>query len=93
VSSVLQIAAAFVIPYTHRRLDPAWLAITGFLILAYVVTRTVAVWPIGYVEEVEPLGVLSKLVEVLTVLMLWSLVQDERVSRRKPVDVRTAPGR
>ena len=93
VSSALQIAAAFVIPYTHRRLDPAWLAITGFLILAYVVTRTVAVWPIGYVEEVEPLGVLSKLVEVLTVLMLWSLVQDERVSRRKSLNVRTAPGR
>src|SRR5439155_25322210 len=36
----LQIAAAFAIPYTGRELDSAWLGITGFLIAAYVVTRT-----------------------------------------------------
>src|SRR2546430_1563986 len=57
VFSVLQLAAAFIIPYTRFRLDLAWLGITAFLILAYIVTRTMAVWPIGVVEEVEPLGV------------------------------------
>jgi hypothetical protein len=83
VFSAVQIAAAFVIPYTKYRLDSVWLALTAFLILAYLVTRTVAIWPIGFVEEVEPLGIVSKLVELLTVLVLVSLVQSERASRRQ----------
>jgi len=41
------------------------------------------VWPIGYVEDLDALGVISKVVEVLTVLMLFSLMQSERVARRK----------
>src|SRR5438445_12031848 len=68
--SAVQLAAAFVIPYTKYRLESLWLAITVFLILAYVVTRTMAVWPIGFVEEVEPLGIVSQLVELATVLVL-----------------------
>jgi hypothetical protein len=83
--SAIQLAALFVIPYSKVRLEWFWLAITVFLILAYIITRTMAVWPIGYVEEVEPLGVVSKLVELLTVLVLVSLIQSERVSRRKAV--------
>ena len=82
VVSVLQIVAAFVIPYARGRLDPAWLGITAFLILAYVVTRTVAVWPIGVAEEIDPLGIVSKLAELLTVLVLVSLVQSERAIKR-----------
>ncbi len=78
----LQLAAAFVIPYTGRELDFAWLGITGFLIAAYVVTRTMAVWPIGFVEDVEPLGVASKLIEALTVVVLLSLWQTDRAARR-----------
>jgi len=89
VFSAVQIAAAFVIPYTKYRLDSIWLAITAFLILAYVVTRTMAIWPIGFVEDVDPLGIVSKLVELVTVLVLVSLVQSERASRRQagPVPV------
>jgi len=59
---------------------------TMFLILAYIATRTGAIWPIGVVEEVEPLGILSKLVEVLTVLPLLQLMRSERAARL------TAPG-
>jgi len=89
VFSAVQIAAAFVIPYTKYRLDSIWLALTAFLILAYVVTRTVAIWPIGFVEDVDALGIVSKLVELVTVLVLVSLVQSERASRRQagPVPV------
>ena len=89
VFSAVQIAAAFIIPYTKYRLDSVWLAITVFLILAYVVTRTVAIWPIGFVEDVDALGIVSKLVELVTVLVLVSLVQSERASRRQagPVPV------
>src|SRR5436305_2558783 len=91
--SVLQLAAAFIIPYTRFRLDLAWLGITAFLVLAYIVTRTVAVWPIGVVEEVEPLGVVSKLVEVLTILVLVSLMQSERTARRPSVEASAVPNR
>jgi hypothetical protein len=80
--ATIQLAVAFVIPYTRFRLNTTWLAITAFLILAYAVTRTIAVWPIGVVEEVDPLGIVSKLVEVLTVLVLVSLLQSERAARR-----------
>jgi len=83
VFSSVQLAAAFIIPYSPRRFDAAWLAITAFLIAAYVVTRTVSVSPIGVVEDVDPLGVVSKFVEVVTVLALVSLWQAERASRRK----------
>ena len=82
VFSILQLVGAFVIPYARRRLDPAWLGITAFLIAAYVATRTMSVWPIGTIEEVDPLGVVSKIVEALTVLVLLSLWQSERVARR-----------
>ena len=83
VSSGLQLAAAFLIPYTRSDLNLAWLGITAFLIAAYIVTRTVSVWPIGTVEELDALGVISKVVEGLTVLMLLSLIQSERVARRR----------
>src|SRR2546425_11301813 len=82
VFSAVQIAAAFIIPYTKYRLDSIWLALTAFLILAYVVTRTVAIWPIGFVEDVDPLGIVSKLVALVTVLVLLSLVQSERAFPR-----------
>src|SRR5207302_1516332 len=42
---------------------------------------------IGFVEEVEPLGIVSKLVELATVLVLVSLLQSDRASRRQPVPV------
>jgi hypothetical protein len=93
VFSGLQIAAAFVIPYTRRELDSAWLGITGFLIAAYVVTRTVSVWPIGVVEEVDALGVISKIVEILTVLLIVSLMWSARAERRQTARATVAPSR
>lgn len=81
--SGLQLAAAFIIPYARSDLNWAWLGVTAFLIAAYVVTRTVSLWPIGYVEDLDALGVISKVVEVLTVLFLLSLMQSERALRRK----------
>src|SRR6266700_3201189 len=85
--------AAFFAVFSSLQLAAAWLAITAFLIAAYVVTRTVSVWPIGVVEEVDPLGVVSKFVEVVTVLALVSLWQAERASRRKAPGPALAAGR
>src|SRR2546430_3430325 len=89
VFSAVQIAAAFIIPYTKYRLDSIWLAPTAVLILAYVVTPTGAVLPIRVVGDGDALGIVSKLVELVTVLVLVSLVQSERASRRQagPVPV------
>ena len=91
--STIQLAVAFVIPYIGFRLNTTWLAITAFLILAYVVTRTIAIWPVGIVEEVDPLGIVSKLVEVLTVVVLVSLLQSERAVRRQSFKGPTAADR
>src|SRR5437879_11199807 len=57
VFSARQLAAAFLIPYTHKDLDWAWLGITAFLVMAYIVTRTVSVWPIGSGDDLDALGV------------------------------------
>jgi len=93
VFATIQLAAAFVIPYRRGRLDAVWLAVTVFLILAYIVTRTVAIWPIGVIEEIEPLGMLSKLVEVLTLLPLLQLMRSERAARITAHDSIAAAGR
>src|SRR2546427_409778 len=64
-----------------------WLFLTGFLITAFVVTRTVAIWPIGIVEDVESLGVISKVLEVATAVVLISLV---RANNAKKPETRSA---
>src|SRR2546421_9720649 len=46
VFSAVQIAAAFIIPYTKYRLDSVWLAIPGFLILAPLLPRPGASRPL-----------------------------------------------
>lgn len=75
VVSSLQLAGAFFFPTMGRELDAAWIGLTAFLIASYIVTRTFAVWPVGVVEAVEPLGVLSKMIETLALVILASLVR------------------
>ena len=75
IVSPIQIIGGIVFVDLPRRLDPFWLLFTGFLIAAFVVTRTVAFWPIGVVEDVDPLGVISKAVEVATGAVLISLIR------------------
>ena len=83
VVSPIQILGGIVFPHLARRREIVWLLFTAFLIAAYIATRTVAIWPIGVVEEVDPLGVISKVVEVLT---LWVLILLVRAARRKRPD-------
>src|SRR2546427_258076 len=70
IVSPVQIVGGIVFQSLPRGLDRAWLLFTVFLIAAFVVTRTVAIWPIGFVEDADPLGLLSKAVEVLTTAVL-----------------------
>ena len=87
IVSPIQIVGGIAFIDLPRRLDPIWLLFTGFLIAAFVLTRTVAVWPIGVVEEVDPLGLISKAVEIAMIAMLVSLV---RADNAKKSDLRSA---
>ena len=90
IVSPVQIVGGIIFQSLPRRLDRAWLLFTVFLIAAFVVTRTVPIWPIGSVEEVDPLGLLSKAVEVLTVAALVSLLRTRdlaKLNRPPPVPV------
>ena len=83
VVSPIQILGGMAFPHLEHRQEFVWLLFTAFLITAYIATRTFAIWPTGVVEEVDPLGVISKVVEVLT---LWILILLVRAARRKRPD-------
>jgi len=89
IISPIQIVGGIAFIDLPRRLDPLWLLFTGFLITAFVVTRTVAVWPIGIVEDVDPLGVISKVLEVATAVVLISLVRANNA--KKPATRSASP--
>src|SRR5256885_12293360 len=84
VVAPLQILGGIAFPSLHRRWDAAWLLFTLFLIGAFVVTRTVAIWPIGVIEEVDLLGILSKAVEVATGVLLISAMLANAAERDAP---------
>ena len=84
VVAPLQILGGIAFPYLHRRWDAAWLLFTLFLIGAFVVTRTVALWPIGVIEEVDLLGILSKAVELAICVLLISAMRANAAERDVP---------
>ncbi|HLE54235.1 MAG TPA: hypothetical protein VI999_03195 [Thermoplasmata archaeon] len=84
VFAVLQIALGIMIPHIGPRWDPYLLAIPLVLIAAYVLTRMVSVWPINTIEEVEVFGIVSKLTEGLTALMLIVMMRESRRLRAVP---------
>ena len=84
----VEVAVGLGLPYLRRSLDAAWLGLAAFLIAAYVATRTAVVWPLGAVEEVEALGILSKVVEVLAILALVQLIRAAR--RERPASSTTS---
>lgn len=83
IVAAIQIPAGMAFAHLPPKLDPLWLLFTGFLIAAFIVARAVPVGPLWSEGQVEPLGVLSKLVEFLAVGILVSLRWAERVGREK----------
>ena len=83
VVAPLQIGVGLALPYGPRRWIHGSLVMTAGLIAAYIATRTVEVWPVSEIEEVETLGLLSKALEVFAVLLLVQLVREERRAGRK----------
>jgi len=73
-----QVVVGLGLPYLRQGLDPVWLGLTAFLIAAYVATRTLVFWPVGVIEEVETLGILSKVLEFLAVVLLVQMIRRQR---------------
>lgn len=74
----LQIAFGILITRLPPKYDPYLLAWPVLLIVLALVSLVVPIWPLTAVENVYDLWVISKLVEALTVLLLISLMRDDR---------------
>jgi len=78
VVAPIQIGAGIVFPFLPRKWDRYWIAFTVGLIALYAVSRGVAFPPFWDLEEIEPVGVFSKAIEIVSLFPLVSLVQRER---------------
>ncbi len=69
----VQIFAGLTLPESSRRLRDVWILLTLGLVALYAVSRTTAVPILFDLEGVENLGVVSKVLEVLLILVLLSM--------------------
>ncbi len=74
----IQIACGVLITRLPPKYDPFLLGWPVVLILLAMVSLVIPIWPLSGVENVYDLWVVSKLVEVMTVLFLLSLMKDDR---------------
>ncbi len=73
----MQIAFGILITRLPPKYDPYLLAWPVFLILLAMVSLVVPIWPLSAVENVYDLWIVAKLVEVLTILLLVSLMKQD----------------
>jgi hypothetical protein len=78
VAGPVQIAMGVLITRLPPKYDPYLLATPVLFILLALVSQVVPIWPLSEVEAIYDLWVVSKIVEVATVLMLLSLMRDDR---------------
>jgi hypothetical protein len=78
VAGPVQIAMGILITRLPPKYDPYLLATPLLFLLLAVLSLAVPIWPLSEVENIYDLWVVSKLVEALTVLMLLSLMQDDK---------------
>ena len=74
----IQIACGILITRLPPKYDAYLLAWPVLLIVLALVSLLVPIWPLSAVENVYDLWIVSKLVEGLTVLMLVSLMRDDK---------------
>src|SRR5512136_2634993 len=74
----VQIACGILITRLPPKYDAYLLAWPALLIVLALVSLLVPIWPLSAVENVYDLWIVSKLVEILTILMLLSLMRDDR---------------
>ncbi len=73
----MQIAFGIMVTRLPPKYDPYLLAWPVFLIVLAAVSLVVPIWPLSAVEGVYDLWFVSKIVEVLTVLLLLSLMKQD----------------
>ena len=78
VSGPVQIAMGILITRLPPKYDPYLLATPVLFVVMALVSLAVPIWPLSEVENIYDLWVVSKLVEALTVLMLLSLMRDDK---------------
>ncbi len=74
----LQILCGILITRLPAKDDPYLLAWPLFLMVLAFVSLLIPIWPLSAVENVYDLWIVSKIVEGLTVLMLLSLMRDDK---------------
>ena len=74
----VQIACGILITRLPEKYDPYLLAWPVFLIALAGLSLLVPIWPLSEVENIYDLWIVSKVVEGLTVLMLLSLMRDDK---------------
>ena len=79
VVAPFQVAGGILLPFLPRKWDRYWIAFTVGMIALYAVTRSIAFPPFWDLEGVEPVGVFSKAIEVVTLFPLISLVRRARL--------------
>ncbi|TLZ59798.1 MAG: hypothetical protein E6K13_09180 [Methanobacteriota archaeon] len=78
VTAVVQVGGGLLLPFLPRGWDRYWIVFTVALIAAFVASRSFALPPLWRLEEIEPLGIFSKAVEVFSLFPLVELVLRER---------------
>lgn len=85
VVAVTQMILGLALPRLPARFDVAWIVLLVFLFAAFIVTRTMAVWPSGEIEAVDSLGIVSKVIEVVAIVSLVALVRQARPGSVAPI--------
>ncbi len=74
----IQIACGILVTRLPPKYDPMLLAWPVLLIGLAMVSLVIPIWPLSAVENIYDLWIVSKAVEVLTVLLLLSLMKDDQ---------------
>lgn len=78
VIAVAQMIIGLALPRLPARYDLAWIALLVFLLVLYILSRTMVLWPSDEIEPVDSLGIISKVVEIVAIATLVALVRQAR---------------
>ena len=78
VAGPVQIAVGILITRLPPKYDPYLLATPLLFVVLALASLVLPIWPLSAVENIYDLWIVSKLVEILTILMLLSLMRDDR---------------
>ncbi len=78
VAGPVQIAMGILVTRLPPKYDPYLLATPLLFVVLALTSLVIPIWPLSAVENIYDLWIVSKVVEVMTVLMLLSLMRDDK---------------